>query len=236
MKAVIFCAGLGTRLRPLTDETPKSLIEIGGAAVLERTLRALPKKVDEAIVVVGHLGKMIRERFGARKGMRFVEQPILRGTYDALLCARNALNGGPFLAMNGDDLYGADDLARLAKAVPYALLAKSVPRPNRYSHVESSDGRLTRIVPNRELPDASILNETRVYTGACLLDRTFFDLEPAPIPSTHAVPGAGTEFSLPHTLEKHLNKRPVRVVDGSFWLPVGTPKELETARAALVSG
>jgi len=223
MKAVIFAAGLGTRLRPLTDELPKTLIDVGGKPILQRTLEALPDAVDEAIVVIGHKGDLIRDRLFhlGTIGRRIVavEQSELKGTHDALFCAKNMLGGGPFLALNGDDLYAKADLERLAVVSSWAVLAKTVPAPNPHSHLETEGGFLKGIVPNK---DSTGLPARRVYTGACLLDETFFDLEPAELPNG--------ECSLPHTLEKHLNKHPVQVVEAGFWMPVGTPEELRTAR------
>lgn len=220
MKAVIFAAGLGTRLRPLTETVPKPLIEIGGQPILSRTLDALPASVSETTVVVGHLGGLVREALAGRPGVRFVEQTTPRGTYDALLRALPHLDG-PFLALNGDDLYAQDDLARLAEAEPFAMLTHEVPTPNPYSHLDVEGGFLKRIVVNAA---SASLPSRRIYTGACLLDSRFFDLEPAMTP--------GGELGLPHTLAKHLNKFPVRLIDATFWMPVGTPEELEAARRA----
>jgi hypothetical protein len=67
-----------------------------------------------------------------------------------------------------------------------------------------------------------------VYVGACLLDQRFFLLEPGLTP--------GGEFGLPHTLEKHLEKIPVRILESTFWMPIGTPEELEAARTRLAVG
>ncbi len=223
MKAVIFAAGLGTRLRPLTETIPKPLIEIGGKPILERTLEALPDRVTEAVVVVGYLGSKIRERFEGGR-VRCVEQPELRGTYDALLRARPFLGEEPFLALNGDDLYGKDDLEQLVSCTPFAMLTHRVPTPNPYSHLECREGLLKRIVPNK---DAANLDEHEVYVGACMLDRRFFDLEPAELPNG--------EFGLPHTLEKHLDKFPVQILASKFWMPVGSPEELVRAQNALLA-
>ena len=236
MKAVIFAAGLGTRLRPLTDTTPKPMLEVSGKPILRHTLEALPSAITEAIVVVGYKGDVIREYFGnspfplfgkegvAKPGalaIHFVEQAELLGTYDALFAAHPHLDDAPFLALNGDDLYAKEDLERLAAAEPFAMLAHRVPNPNPYSHLESEDGTLKRIVFQK---DAAALASKEVYVGACLLDRRFFELEPGMTP-------AG-EFGLPHTLEKHLNKIPVRVLESTFWMPIGTPEELDAARKA----
>jgi NDP-sugar pyrophosphorylase family protein len=220
MKAVIFAAGLGTRLRPLTDTMPKPMIDVGGKPILQHALESLPSSVTETIVVVGYKGDAIRERFAASPTIRFVEQTELLGTYDALMCAHPHLDDAPFLALNGDDLYAKADLERLAASEPFAMLAHRVPNPNPYSHLESRDGRLERIVFQK---DAETLPAKEVYVGACLLDQRFFVLEPGLTPNG--------EFGLPHTLEKHLNKIPVRILESTFWMPIGTPEELEAARA-----
>lgn len=220
MKAVIFAAGLGTRLRPLTDALPKPMIEVGGKPILQRTLEALPSKVAEAIVVIGYMRDVIRGRFAASSlPIRFVEQPELLGTYDALKRAEAFLSDEPFLVLNGDDLYAKDDLERLAGAGPFAMLAHRVLSPSPYSHLESASGFLKTIVQKK---DAETLEAKEVYVGASLLDARFFALEPGRTP-------AG-EVGLPHTLEKHLDKIPVRILESTFWMPVGTPEELKAAR------
>ncbi len=230
MKAVIFAAGLGTRLRPLTDRIPKPMISVAGRPILQHTLEALPKEVTEAIVVVGYKAEAIRRHFedapeaSGGRAVRFVEQPELRGTYDALLRAQPFLDGS-FLALNGDDLYGKEDLARLVRAEPFTMLAHRVASPNPYSHLATSGGFLCRIELNK---DSTQYPERLVYVGACRLDGRFFDLAPAAAPNG--------ELGLPHTLEKHLAAHPVRVIETSFWMPIGTPEELEAARAALEPG
>ena len=232
MKAVIFAAGLGTRLRPLTDTLPKPMLEVGGKPILQHTLEALPAAVTEAIIVVGYKGEAIRDHFqdassplSQRRALRFVDQPELLGTYDALMSAHPHLDDAPFLALNGDDLYAKRDLERLAASEPFAMLAHRVPNPNPYSHLESAGGLLSRIVFQK---DAEELPSKDVYVGACLLDARLFVLEPGMTPSG--------EFGLPHTLEKHLNKIPVRIMESTFWMPIGTPEELEAARARSGAG
>lgn len=219
MDAVIFAAGLGTRLRPLTDTVPKPLIDVGGRPVLRHVLDALPSSVRTVTVVVGHLGDAIRRELG--DAVRYAEQPELRGTYDALTRARPLLGDGPFLALNGDDLYARTDLERLAASEPFAMLARRLPNPNPYSHLATDGGFLTGIVQRR---DAEALDAKDVYVGACLLDGRFFGLEPGRTPDGEA--------GLPHTLAKHLNTFPVQVLPAEFWMPVGTPEELAAARAA----
>jgi NDP-sugar pyrophosphorylase family protein len=223
MKAVIFAAGLGTRLRPLTDEIPKPMIRIGGRPILEHTLEALPTSVSEVIMVIGYKGKAIREYFNDAPAVRFVEQHELRGTYDALSCAQPFLDG-PFLALNGDDLYSRKDMEQLIASGPYTMLAHRLPTANPYSHLEVLDGQLRHIALNK---DSMHLPERLVYVGACHLDGSFFHLEPASTPNG--------ESGLPQTLERHLATHPVRVIEASYWMPIGTPDELQAARLAVGS-
>lgn len=235
MKAVIFAAGLGTRLRPITDKVPKPLIEVGGKPILQRTLESLPDVIDEVIVVVGYKKEMIIEMLERasstmlqRRRIRFAEQRELRGTYDALRTALAVFKhlrdfDESFLVLNGDDLYAKDDLERLCAASPFAMLAHDVSGSGRYSHLTVEKGRLTSIVRAADHAGQSTL----VYAGAALLDGSFFELSPAALPSG--------EHSLPHTLESNLNKHPVQIIEARFWMPVGTPEELAAATAAFAS-
>ena len=62
MKAMVLAAGLGTRLRPLTDDRPKALVEVGGRTLLEITLTRLREfGVRQAVVNVHHFADMIVE-------------------------------------------------------------------------------------------------------------------------------------------------------------------------------
>ena len=76
MKAMVFAAGRGTRLKPLTDSRPKALVEVGGVTLLEHTLRRLAAAgVQEVIINLHHLGEQIPafiEKHG-RFGLRNVE-------------------------------------------------------------------------------------------------------------------------------------------------------------------
>lgn len=79
-KAIILAAGLGTRLRPLTDKIPKSLIEINGKTILVNALEKLEKNnIKEVILVVGYLKNKIKEKVGDRFGkikITYIENDI----------------------------------------------------------------------------------------------------------------------------------------------------------------
>src|ERR1700758_4416407 len=125
MDAVILAAGLGTRLRPHTLTTPKPLLSIRGRPILDWALGALPRRVDRVLVVVNYLAEQIESYLKTQRHFaqwQAVRQHEPRGTGDALRSCRGHLRGdGSFLVLNGDDLYGAADLAALA-ARPAGLL------------------------------------------------------------------------------------------------------------------
>jgi NDP-sugar pyrophosphorylase family protein len=69
VEAVVLAAGLGTRLRPLTDRTPKALLDVGGVPLLERILRGLAAVgVDRAVVTTCHLAEQVERFAAARRG------------------------------------------------------------------------------------------------------------------------------------------------------------------------
>ena len=108
MRAMILAAGRGERLRPLTQTTPKALVEIGGRSLLERHLEALRDAgVDIVVINLGWLGEQIATRIGsgADYGVTVVYSPegedILEtggGIYRAL----PLLGASPFLVINAD--------------------------------------------------------------------------------------------------------------------------------------
>ena len=66
MRAMILAAGRGERLRPLTDEVPKSLVEVGGESLLERHLENVRSAgIGKVVINLGWLGNRIAERIGS---------------------------------------------------------------------------------------------------------------------------------------------------------------------------
>lgn len=108
---MILAAGLGTRLRPLTDRIPKALIEVGGVAILERVARALISAgADRLVINLYHLGDAIREYVRGRDGFGvevvFSEEPegALETGGGVLKAAGLFCGGEPFFLHNVDIL------------------------------------------------------------------------------------------------------------------------------------
>jgi NDP-sugar pyrophosphorylase family protein len=120
MPAVILAGGLATRLRPLTNEIPKALTDVAGRPFLWHQLTLLRRNgILSALLLVGHLGEKIRDRFGDGRelGMRLdysFDGPVLLGTAGAI---RNALPMLPpaFFVLYGDS-YLMCDYAAVAAA------------------------------------------------------------------------------------------------------------------------
>jgi NDP-sugar pyrophosphorylase family protein len=118
-RALVLAAGLGARLRPLTDLAPKPLLPVRGRAVVARTLARLAAAGCEAVAInLHHLGPQIRAAVGERfAGVPIVysEEPILLGTLGALVPLRRFFAGADrVLIVNGDSLC-AWPLARLLR-------------------------------------------------------------------------------------------------------------------------
>lgn len=115
MKAMIFAAGLGSRLKPLTDTTPKALLPIAGKPMLEHVILKLKAAgFDEITVNIHHLGNQIADFLAARDyfGLDIHisdEQDYLLDTGGGIKKAAGFLNGDePFLVHNVDILSNVD--------------------------------------------------------------------------------------------------------------------------------
>lgn len=137
-RAIILAAGVGSRLRPLTDRTPKCLLEVGGRTLLERQLQALRAcGIEGVAVVVGFGGDLIRRRFGDR--VRYYENDRYDRTNSlySLWLARAELAAGA-LILNSDVLAARQLYERLmGSPAPDAILVQ------RGSLFEAEDMKVT---------------------------------------------------------------------------------------------
>lgn len=127
MNAVVLVAGVARRLAPITDNTQKALLPVGGRPLLVRMLESLAAVgVGKTVLVVGHCADQVRRLAGDRVGrmtVACVENPeYTRGSCLSLYAARQSL-GEPVLVMDADVLFPRVFLRRLLDApAPSALL------------------------------------------------------------------------------------------------------------------
>ena len=110
MKAMVFAAGLGTRLKPITDSIPKALVPVCGDPLLGHVLRKLVASgYDDIVVNVHHFAGQIREYLGVRISVSD-ESDLLRETGGAVRHARPLLEGGGNFLIHNVDIISDLDL------------------------------------------------------------------------------------------------------------------------------
>jgi NDP-sugar pyrophosphorylase family protein len=219
--AIILAAGLGTRLRPHTLATPKPLLPVRGRPILDWALGALPRSVDRVLVVVNYLAEQIEAYLKSQRHFadwEAVRQQEPRGTGDALRGCRARLRGGSFLVLNGDDLYGAADLAELATK-PAGLLVHPVDEPQRYGIAFlKEDGTLAKLV---EKP-TTLTGPQLANTGAYVFPPDVFGHE--------LKESARGEYEITDYVTALAAAGTVHAVRTKFWLPIGTVEAWQAAQ------
>ena len=236
MDAMILAAGLGTRLRPLTDHTPKALIDVGGVPILERVAaRLIEAGADRLIINTAHLAEKIEAYVRLRGGFGVEcvfsrEDPGPLETGGALLAAAAHFRGdAPFF------LHNADILSDVPLREMYA------------AHLAAGDPLATVAVLDRPttrkllFDDAGLLGRTDETKGLDLRVRD-------PVGPVRALPFAGIHVLSPRVfglltergafsiLDPYLRLAaagervlPFRV-DGSTWIDIGRLEQLDEAR------
>ncbi len=224
MQCVIICAGKGTRMRPLTEHAPKPLIEVCGKPLLQHVVEALPKEIDELILVVGYLQEQIRSQCGDLyfgKKVRYVEQENFSGgTGDALLCAKELLNGR-FMLMYADDIHGTEALKQ-AVTYEHAILAATSDHPEDFGVLlQNEDGTLQGIIEKPADPPSNFVN-----IGGFVLDTHIFEYEVE-------VSTDSGELYVTDMFTQYAQDYSVQIVTQDVWIPVGKPEDIEKAEAIL---
>ena len=228
--AMVLAAGLGTRMRPLTDTMPKPLVKVAGRPLIDHVLdRLVDAGVEIAVVNVHHFADQLIEHLGRRLRPRIAisdERGLLLGTGGGVRKALPELGDGPFFHINSDTIWVdgvKPNLARLAEAFDPAAMdallllsptTGSIGYTGRGDFAMAPDGRLTRR-SNRNTVEF-------VYTGTAILrPALFIDAPEGEFPLTDIFDRAakkGRLFGLP--------------LDG-LWMHVGTPAAVKEAEAAM---
>ena len=227
---MVFAAGLGTRMRPLTDRVPKPLVAVAGKPLIDHALdRFAMAGVDTAIVNVHYLAGQIEGHLAARKTPRILisdERDKLLDQGGGIAKALPLLGPEPFFLANTDAFWiegPGNNLGRLAASwdpermdilLLVAAATASVGVDLHGDFNMAPDGRLTRR-PEREIAPF-------VYTGTAIVKPGLFEAEPREIfPLVPFFFEAATKGRL-------LGQR----LDG-LWLHVGTPQAIEEAERKL---
>ena len=166
LKAAILAGGYGKRLRPLTDDKPKPLVEVGGKPIIVWQIEWLKRHgIKDLVILVGYKGNMIIDelgsgsRFGVRISYVVEENPL--GTGGALKNAEHILGREDlFLLINGDIITTLNplELVEILKKHSKAVASIAVvPLRSPYGIVKASDnGSVTSFVEKPVIPDYMI--------------------------------------------------------------------------------
>ena len=226
MKVAILAGGFGKRLRPLTSERPKPLVEVAGKPILVHQIDWLRSHgFNEIVLLVGYLKEKIMEYIGggSKFGVRVVyvveEEPL--GTGGALKNAEHVLkNEEVFLVLNGDIITSLDPL-RLLDAVRsggVAAAVAAVPLRSPYGILEL--GEDDRILAFREKP---VLHEYWINAGVYAMSPKVFSYLPDR--------GDIERHGFPQLAREGLLKA-VKYED-VFWRSIDTHKDIEEAAKEL---
>jgi len=229
-RAMVLAAGLGTRMRPLTDTIPKPLVKVDGRPLIDYVLdRLADVGVERAVVNVHHFADQMQQYLTRRDRPQIVisdERGLLLGTGGGVKKALPELGNAPFFHINSDTIWidgVKPNLARLAEtfdpATMDALLllattAGSIGYSGRGDFSMTPDGILRRRAEQEVVPF--------VYAGTAILSPALFK---------NAPPG---ELSLT-TLFDHaaLADRLHGLRMEGLWMHVGTPDAIGLAETAI---
>jgi N-acetyl-alpha-D-muramate 1-phosphate uridylyltransferase len=231
-RAMILAAGLGTRMRPLTDTMPKPLVPVGGKPLINHVLdRLAASGVETAVVNVHHFAEQIEQHLRPRRAPKIVisdERDGVLGTGGGVVRALPLLGDAPFFHVNSDTLWidgvkpnlerlgEAFDPARMDGLLLLAPTATSVGYAGRGDFTMAADGKLRRR-PEREVVPF-------VYAGIAILSPALFKDAPRGAFSLTALFDRAIEQERLHGLR----------LEG-VWMHVGTPEAVAAAEKAIVA-
>jgi MurNAc alpha-1-phosphate uridylyltransferase len=227
---MVLAAGLGTRMRPLTDTRPKPLIEVAGKALLDHVLdRLADAGVERAVVNVHYLAEQIIAHTAGRRKPRLDisdERGHLLGTGGGVVKALPQLGGAPFFHVNSDTTWiegVTPNLTRLATAFDPATMdallllaptAGSIGYAGCGDFAMAPDARLRRRAEREIAPF--------VFAGAAILSPALFEGAPQGEFSLTALFDRAAAAGRLHGLR----------LEG-LWMHVGTPEAVVEAEAAI---
>lgn len=238
VEAILLVGGQGTRLRPLTINTPKPMLPVAGVPfTMHQILRARDAGVDRIVLGTSYRADVFKEFMdrtdvGIEVVIATEDEPL--GTGGAIRFAAEHLHSGPdepVLVFNGDVLTGLDIAALVAehreRGGDVSLYLTPVEDPRAFGLVPTDDdGRVTAFLEKPET-DAEIVTNT-INAGCYVFQRSVID----DIPAGRVVSVERETF--PQLLAA---KRPVfGHIDAGYWLDLGTPLAFVQGSRDLVRG
>lgn len=229
MRAFVLCGGLGTRLRSVVSDRPKSMALIGDVPFLQLLLDQLKAQgVRKVILGTGYRADQIENFFGAGDEvglqLHYSHEDAPLGTGGAVRLAERLLSD-PVLVLNGDS-YAEWSLAAMAalfreKNADIAMVLQEVPDVSRYGSVSiDAEGRVVEFVEKGSRTGGGLIN-----AGIYLLRKEIV-----------SALAAGAAISLERDVfPEFLGKKFYGVISRGMFIDIGIPADLERAQDALRS-
>ena len=234
MKAVILVGGLGTRLRPLSVNTPKAMMPVVNTPFLEYVIRRLSRhQIRHIVLAISHLAQPIENylgdgsRFGISLSYSLEEEAL--GTAGAVKNAQKYLDEA-FLVLNGDVFTDLDITSMIAfhrqRQAKITIALTPVADPTSYGLIETDNqGRVTRFL---EKPDWEQVTTNMINAGTYIMEAEVLDSIPQQ-----------TQFSFEHQVFPPLLARgePIYACPSDcYWMDIGTPEKYHQLNRDLLNG
>lgn len=220
MITVILAGGLGKRLRPLTSDRPKPMIQINNTPIIELQVKWLKKfGITDIIVLVGHLREKIKHHLADGKkfgvNISYIEENVPLGTGGALKNAKDHIiqNGNTdsgFFVINGDILTNLDPFTISEKG---SMTLALVPLKSTFGIVETNGDLVSKFVEKPSIED------TWVNAGVYYFSNEIFDYLPDK--------GNLETVTLPMLVDKQ--KLKAKKFSNNYWRSIDSHKDIDEA-------
>ncbi|GGT25970.1 GDP-mannose pyrophosphorylase [Streptomyces tanashiensis] len=238
-EAILLVGGKGTRLRPLTVNTPKPMVPAAGVPFLTHQLaRARAAGVEHIVLATSYLAEVFEPHFGDGSdlglSLEYVTEEEPLGTGGAIRNVASRLHSGPdepVLIFNGDILTGLDIQALVSthssSGADVSLHLTRVEDPRAFGLVPTdATGRVTAFLEKPQTPEEIVTDQ--INAGAYVFKRSVIDS----IPTGRPVSVERETFPELLSAGAHLQG----MVDSTYWLDLGTPQAFVRGSADLVLG
>ncbi|MDA2937505.1 sugar phosphate nucleotidyltransferase [Acidobacteria bacterium AH-259-A15] len=207
---LVLAAGKSTRTYPLTQKTPKPLLQVCSKTLLQRVLEGVDSYTEKIFVVTGFAGELIEAHVGSlslKASIQFVHQKEQRGTGDAIRCCASLIQG-PCAVLMGSNYYPEHVFPCLQRNAPLIVACKGQNLPN-LGKIDAEDASLSSIKGKPSLGSHGLTN-----TGFYVLSEDFLPQLAALAPSVRGELELTDAIS---TYAKH-TKLAIHMVEG--WTPI----------------